>query len=453
MIFQYVEMKIHNLPTEILEIIFCKLDGCSLVKAQQVCRVWYDIIYHLQNCKNIWKNICLKEISIEIIEEFIGNKSIPLLAQNEQCKINWKNVYKMWFSGSKVKHWTYWKKQFLVFEANPINCVKNSGDLIITGHRNGSICTWNCYTGELLDVVGQHLGIVTDMAMINVLNEDFYENEKYKCYHHHVISISTDHQIQLSPLLGENYKINNKIMISYHSDSLENIKIFDNIIIISSMDNTLSVWEIIPCEENIEIKFKQAIHGPVHILRWIGFWKDEIFCLCQNGIFEVFSLHTNEWMSPEIKSLHSYSFCINDINRCINNSVLFRKGTVFIFCTDRQMIIPIGNSNYYFHAMLKLHTHITCIELFGNILALGSEKGSLYLYNINHPKELKDLELSNPSWCINLSEVSIIAISISFDNFLPRVTAATTEKIFFIHWLNQKSLTVSLTENMNIFNI
>ncbi|XP_067128221.1 uncharacterized protein [Centruroides vittatus] len=448
-------MKINELPIEIIEIIFWKLDARSLARAGRVCRCWNDVVCNLENVGNVWKTICLREIAVDVIEELLGNKSIPFTSTEDQLfRINWKSVYQKWFCGSKVKCWTHWKKNFPAFEANPINCVKNSGDLIITGHRNGSICVWNCYTGTLLDVVGQHLGIVTDMVLINLLDTDVFKIEQIKCFHHHVISISSDHQIVLSPLLGENSEVNNKLTIKYHSECLENIKIFNNKIVVSAMDNTISFWEIfVDKEKTVQIKLKQAIPGPVHILRWIGFWRNEIFCLCQNGMFEVFSLDKNEWMPSELKTFYNYSFNICDLNRCISKSLLFRRGMVFIFCTDKQMIIPVGSSKHYFQAMMKLHTQITCIALFGNILALGSERGSLYLYNVNHPEEAKDLDLSEPSWSANLSEASIIAIDISFDGYFPCVTAATTEKIFFIRWLNGKTVATPPPENMGAFGL
>ncbi|XP_022235871.1 F-box/WD repeat-containing protein 7-like [Limulus polyphemus] len=173
-------MNICSLPTEIQEKILSFLDGQSLARVQQVCRLWYNLVQNLSEVGEIWKNCCLREIAIDVLRELVGCKEVTLTAKcdtstcfpviEESLNINWKSSYQRWFIGGVICHWPYWVKSFPDFDSIPITCVKFAGSWIITGHRNGKVCAWNSLSGELENIITNHLALVTDIELVDMLN-------------------------------------------------------------------------------------------------------------------------------------------------------------------------------------------------------------------------------------------------------------------------------------------
>lgn len=75
-------MSFSEVPKEIQAFILSKLDGCSLVRAQRTCRLWYETIHKLERIFHIWLMCCLKEVDTDILIDITGIVQLAAL----QCK-------------------------------------------------------------------------------------------------------------------------------------------------------------------------------------------------------------------------------------------------------------------------------------------------------------------------------------------------------------------------------
>lgn len=116
-------MAITNLPSEILENIFCFLDGQTFCHAKQVCKAWELIIKGMQGKKSLWKEFCIREISQNVLKEILWFKN------PKSCNIHmdWRSVYKKWFQSRMISKNPYLKSKIQLCYPNPISCMGISG--------------------------------------------------------------------------------------------------------------------------------------------------------------------------------------------------------------------------------------------------------------------------------------------------------------------------------------
>lgn len=114
-------MAIRVFPSEVLENIFQFLDGRTFCVARQVCKAWNEILKNMHMKEIFWKQICIKEIPRNVLEEMLGFKDI--LATS----VDWMTIYKKWFLSGMVLASPHWKRKIHAFYPNPITCVGLSG--------------------------------------------------------------------------------------------------------------------------------------------------------------------------------------------------------------------------------------------------------------------------------------------------------------------------------------
>ncbi|XP_076310767.1 uncharacterized protein LOC143225374 isoform X1 [Tachypleus tridentatus] len=323
-----IKMDICSLPTEIQERILSFLDGQSLARVQQVCHLWFHLVQNLSEVGEIWKNCCFREIAIDVLRELVGCKEVTnkcgFPVHEKSLNVNWKSSYQRWFTGGAISHWPYWIKSFPYFDSIPITCVKFAGSCIITGHRNGNICAWNSLSGELENLITNHLALVTDIELVDILNRGPYNLGEERLTHHHVISVSKDRTIHVCPIKEYNNGTeSNKVIIYQHSNILETVRVFGECFAVNCIDSTMSVWHMAAPSDPfgmMTVSLRVVVHCPIQI-KWMGFWRDQIICFCPDGSRRLFSLEEEDWLLTSTNS-PNFSYLIN---------IAFKKGSIMVW--------------------------------------------------------------------------------------------------------------------------
>jgi len=165
---------INDLPWEVLQEIFCLVDGKSLLLCKRVCKRWREHIRDLEKKKNFWYDNCQKEIPPWIQFDLLDH--VFPSHWKDQTKVNWEEIYKCWsIWNSQFKPPVTISKRFSGLQG--ISSVKVSGDwlLVSTCQSRGSLkATRLTCDAELIDLyVGG--GAILDFELV-VSDKQMYSN-------------------------------------------------------------------------------------------------------------------------------------------------------------------------------------------------------------------------------------------------------------------------------------
>ncbi|XP_055930404.1 uncharacterized protein LOC129960785 isoform X1 [Argiope bruennichi] len=448
-----IVMSICRLPAEVLEVIFQNLDGWSFSRAKEVCKCWCDVIKTMQKNQRLWQKFCVLEIPEGVIEDVLSFKSIPF----GNLIMDWSALYKKWYRGRMIKGKHFHIKN-IQYRLNPVICMKISGSWIIAGHSNGFLSVWNLHTGELSQKRRCHLKMVTDMALVDLLNlGSYYGSENLPWAHHHIITVSKDTCIRIMSLLEHIGSSESEIVLNKHGDVIYSVRIFGKQFVVGSRDNTVTLWHL-ELKRNpvlhLEVTLLQTIIGPADMLLGLGFWYNTIYCISQADRLRIHDFERDKWVEQRyFKSRLSKG--IEEVKGLFNWPVItsyfaFRDQIIIMFTASGKMVISINENNYKVYTLMNtLESLVVGVALQGTILALGGENGRLYLYYVPDSKSLLELDLRNPTFQYTLSEASIVSVDILYDYDSPTVVASTNESLYVIKWY-KNSATKSNESQMHL---
>ena len=212
-----------DFPNEILEKILHYLDGKSLLHVRKVCKRWKILVDHMLQRFNPeqWHWLCLDTIPTNFLIEYLASGHCPRMGmeaeqQDQQLKIDtswvpWKTVFK---NHQALNNSDLWKKSApiqleLDIAADPVTCVKVTGDFAIIGHRSGLICLWilnDDPEGLLIDVYENvHNHAITEVKVADAFHQAPYQLSsddklEYFSNHHFMISAGSGGKVQAQGL-------------------------------------------------------------------------------------------------------------------------------------------------------------------------------------------------------------------------------------------------------------
>uniref|UniRef100_T1J8P4 F-box domain-containing protein n=1 Tax=Strigamia maritima TaxID=126957 RepID=T1J8P4_STRMM len=463
-------MSSSNFPPEVIEKILLNLDGVTLAQSRRVCSLWNQLVTNLIQRKNVWRTCCLREIPSDVLIELLGNRSYP-----DECQ-QWPRIYRQWRQMKKVCSQNPEQNTFSVSEESPVTCIKITGSYVVTGHRNGDIHLWDRILGRHVVRLGHHYKMVLDMALMDLELEGGLVSEINMCekdvnlyyvqlgvgsagigclcpYHFPdreldrqlVISGGKDHTIQVNPIVANSDWLSEfrpfpmPVVLRHHSDSIECIKTFNNIVLAGCADNSISIWILEVSPDTAcwpQISLKQVLIGPPNFLRWIGFWNNAISCLCYDA--RVCRFHINkstDWLTTSLNFSPNKLYINDRVERIISNCFIFRDSIIIFLTVDRHFCVSVDGINFRATPTLpSLGSSVVAVNLVGSLLVLGTETGWTFIYHINSKEDLFKIDLFDFVWSSQVSEASIIAIDVLSSVDGPVVMVATTDSLTVVQW-------------------
>lgn len=433
-----------HLNHEVMEVIFSHIDGKSLARCEQVCKLWKEVVQSLSKQTHIWRTCCEKEIDVDVRIELL-NSCYPRWHIMCPSNSDWRVVYKTWCEWHSVGKWSFITNamdgdSYL----NAVMCVKISGRYIISGHTDGGVYLWN---SNNFVRVASHMTAVIDLGMM-VYNGEC-RNDSPEMKHDLLISASHDPTIQINHPLG--FKHRNlcgfPVVVEEDCMALIALRTFGNMFASLSCSGRVSIWQLnaSACNKRVPEAIK------LHTLR-VVFPSLQAVTIWGNKTIQVSAVANNGLCMPIFGGGDSCSykllqdeaqqrFSSPDVWEEIRHSgilkvFLWRYG-VSIVLTDQHFMYTSVNGcrPVKYNTMPNLNSYPTTVLLHGEILLLGMECGTLYMYLLSHITDLLTLNLAQVYWKHSVDQDPIIALDIAETSDGP-VIAATTHctihRILFI---------------------
>ncbi|XP_069696936.1 uncharacterized protein [Periplaneta americana] len=249
------ESEVPRLHPEVLEVVFSHLDGKSLARCEQVCKLWNELVQRISQRTDIWKRCCEKEIDrgtrLEVLDKSFPSWHLSCLSEAE-----WREVYKNWCQWQHLDSWGY-KTRTICEDTHiaPVTCMRTSGTSVVTGHHYGDVFLWG--DDDVVNVT-LHVRHVTDLSLM--VYGGLSKNDSEQLHHDLVISTSLDHTVQINPLTFEEDTHGFPIVIKEHFGPTIIVRSFRNLFAVLSYDERVSVWQVTNSSGNIRAPEISKLH-------------------------------------------------------------------------------------------------------------------------------------------------------------------------------------------------
>ncbi|XP_069696935.1 uncharacterized protein [Periplaneta americana] len=431
------ESEVPRLHPEVLEVVFSHLDGKSLARCEQVCKLWNELVQRISQRTDIWKRCCEKEIDrgtrLEVLDKSFPSWHLSCLSEAE-----WREVYKNWCQWQHLDSWGY-KTRTICEDTHiaPVTCMRTSGTSVVTGHHYGDVFLWG--DDDVVNVT-LHVRHVTDLSLM--VYGGLSKNDSEQLHHDLVISTSLDHTVQINPLTFEEDTHGFPIVIKEHFGPTIIVRSFRNLFAVLSYDERVSVWQVTNSSGNIRAPEISKLHtlrihsDPFAAISIWGAGSIQVSAITYKGLclpiyrggtsnsYKLLQEETQHFSSPELWE---------DMDGRILRIFFWRYGISIVLTDERYMYVRIDSGRQVkYNTMPYLHSHPVTVLLYGEILLLGMASGTLYLYLLHHITDLLTLDLRAVYWKHSLSSDPIIAVDITETSNGPRIAAATKDKLYCI---------------------
>ncbi|KAJ9601080.1 hypothetical protein L9F63_000815, partial [Diploptera punctata] len=263
-----------------------------------------------------------------------------------------------------------------------------------------------------------------------------------------VVSTSVDRTIRISRLNCEYIEEDdnpNSIILREHNSITLSVKVNADMFAVLSQDETISVWQLKFLAESIIPTVTLC-----HKIRLIGNRIGAIDIYGTN-VIQVSAI-TDKGVLAAVYSRaggKSYKLLPQDICHFSNlkewdsidgrivDIFLWRFGISFILTDQHYMYVGLkGIYLIKYNTMPYLNSYPVTVLLYGDILLLGMESGSLYMYYLKDVADLITLDLKAYIWKYDvLSLEPIIGLDITETDDAPKIIAVTEEDIFCFTFL------------------
>ncbi|GAB1607280.1 uncharacterized protein LOC115213953 [Argonauta hians] len=431
--------ELNAIPEEVLRIIFRKLDGSTLFRMGQVCKYWYRIVDELTQDVSIWCSFCLYEISTSTLEQMTGLVDVDNLLECDSRTRDqilsvrlpwqyWREVYIAYCRSRCLRQWHCLRRTVKQskFRGKP-TCVKFHGNLLLTGHENGSVICWENagMKHQTCSMLHQHRSAVTALGVL-----DFSNLKNGKILAFTVISSSDDRQ-----LLYTTYRSEHRITRCLsHSTTITTISSWGTKLVTGNQDTILhGQWVFtLTSDYNIVRQFHLLGHGTSNTTSTC-LWKNKVASGDDEGnvyIWELIDTH-KRYLLPW--SILKTSGPVQQIILCGERLLcLTGKHTLFIFHKEKCCV----EKNIF----LDLIRTPECISLWGSILAIGVKSGIVYIYHVESDQDWMDIDLAAPVYILHSGQEHVLSLDITDSGLGPSLAFATDNNaIHLAHWLSQHS--------------
>ncbi|XP_069696934.1 uncharacterized protein [Periplaneta americana] len=244
------ESEVPRLHPEVLEVVFSHLDGKSLARCEQVCKLWNELVQRISQRTDIWKRCCEKEIDrgtrLEVLDKSFPSWHLSCLSEAE-----WREVYKNWCQWQHLDSWGY-KTRTICEDTHiaPVTCMRTSGTSVVTGHHYGDVFLWG--DDDVVNVT-LHVRHVTDLSLM-VYGEDNVRDLKS------LLPDIPENKSELFRTLTSSWP-KSKVGDEWKKHRKEGIKkSFRNLFAVLSYDERVSVWQVTNSSGNIRAPEISKLH-------------------------------------------------------------------------------------------------------------------------------------------------------------------------------------------------
>lgn len=415
------------LPNEMLLPILALVDGATLVRCQRVCKRWRGLVEAiLQHGDVIWKMMCQSEIDPDVLAELLGHSSPE--DKSGDVKVDWFNVYKRWHSTNVVSRLPprICKVQYSRRE-HDLTCVKVSGDIIVTGHKNGDLVVRRADDPWPILIIATLGFPINDLAFFNLRGPATLSPGPF-CYKH-IYVICASQKPKAYSL--EYYRYGRAIpFIDVYP--ITSVRVCGDLMAALSLERCALYVSRLKLKEGggIEFELLQRYLLKEGVCRWIGLSTHSVFHMglyWQAGKAATASQASETWrMAPvDCKELLHVSLAL-----------VQREGIFIIATIDMRLYISMDAGHHIeeVKAARQWNGRVTAMALQGPLLAIGLDSGRLCVYRTQG--SLIDIVPRLPDWSQQLYKDPIISVDVTseLDTMRPIVAAATRWEAHLVSW-------------------
>ncbi|KAJ8298160.1 hypothetical protein KUTeg_024691 [Tegillarca granosa] len=383
-----------QLPKEMLAFILSKLDGISLVKAQRVCKLWYDIIHSFERHFYIWLLTCLKEIPLNNIVELTEIWDLLLLREVNllsECKrlpwTYWRDIYAEYNRCELIRTREHYLTELCYYQqSGQVTSLALrdpklyiSDYQLLSGHEDGSVLCWNniddCPECSLLH---KHHRVITDICVTTSGKtvEDLMSGENDSI----VITSSQDTKVIIN-----NMTTGQSTSVSHYSKQVNTVSCFGLLFLAGGNGNILlgqPVWEI-TLEKNyrdlhIEKAYKLYGHES-SVITSVAVWQNRIRItqvLAGDDIGYLYSWKLNT--DNENKS-HDHQLVMANLGSTIKQ-ILFRGELIICLTADGIIHVSTNSKDFKtYNVYSSLQKIPECIAVRGPLFVIGTKAVKFWL--------------------------------------------------------------------------
>ncbi|XP_015790752.1 uncharacterized protein LOC107367556 [Tetranychus urticae] len=426
------------LPDELVIKILFHCDGQTFMRCARACKRFHRIAAGMGADKSkYWYHAVKRDIEPSLISQLLLNHPVELgdkihnlyqVLYSEASADDaiywparydpWYQLYTKWFSGSQLKNKSFTRYNVDGLHNNHVAIIKQSGDLVITGHYNGAVAVHNC-TSDTMTYITVHLREITGIALVNLtLHQSFKYLENAKCNHHHIISIARGGHLRCYPIFPtEETDGSSTLSTRLAEKDLNDVRVFGNQCVVQTKDAFFVLKITLPKSANRDFRSADSLITPLEISKmhtisintnicfkatsWMNFWRNKITHV--DGLTFRIDIHDSackDWIwdyTPEFSSTLSLTGSQNKNRAVISRAFLFRdKIALFVSSTGGVYVTLDLDTIQEIPTLEHFDAGVSVISYWGSLIAFGLTNGKIYGYSVLESSKLLSLDLSDP---------------------------------------------------------
>ncbi|XP_071440244.1 uncharacterized protein [Hetaerina americana] len=438
-----------SLPLEMLEYIMSCMDGQSLIRAKAVCKKWKEVASLFDKKQSHWKMLCYKDISESILLESILKKYPYWQPDNEENEqINWKELYLAWVHWKGLSCFPFYIDVLSEEKSCYVTCLKLVGNSIVVGLLNGEIKSWKAGGGEPF-LLSRHRSRVTCLEVLSIF-DDRRESESDKKLDY-ILSTSNDRILKVTYLIDEGM-VPHFFDIYHHEHSTVMVRVLQNYF--ATLDESGAVAVFIVNKPNLD-----DVMPPVHLIAHyqpsippvlsLNIWGSKVSVMTKDGTLFAGEFRKGEDpmkvdFAPENGNVHvtiveNASSYVSKVNHSKGIEILqyyHWRNNIFMWITDdHKMLISLNGNEYHEYNMENvLNTYPRTALLYGNMLILGLDSGSVVIYYVETPEELLHLDLQSYHWLYPVAKEAVLRMDVWESSSGPVLGIFTRSNVYLFEW-------------------
>lgn len=425
------------LPNELLLRILVHLDGASIVRCARVCSLWREVVALVLKQGHVtWEAVCRSEIDAEVLDEMLNHQNADCRrepGEPEAPGIDWFAVYRRWYSTSVISKFPHVIQNAQHAITSPVMCVKATGDLVVTGHRDGQIVFWHGRSGCIAMKIHGLNAQINDMALVDpcgCVPRPWFGG--LEVFHSTLVYSTEESCIQARQLDPDSEHV-----LSRHTGyPVTSMRVWDDLLAtLSEVRCVLFVLRLV-FEGGTLVEFRPLLRVPniFSACSWIGISEDGVTHVGPKwaaGSINLSSDRWERWCLPQVQSYGPVQ---------VSLALIQRKGLLIVATDIAGLYVSVDSGRHGLWPVCGLsrwQSRATALALCGTLLAVGLESGQLCLYRLRDKSALSDLEYKErPDWTELLVPSPVISVDItsSPSTMRPVVVACTREALFTVHW-------------------
>ncbi|XP_071442184.1 uncharacterized protein [Hetaerina americana] len=410
--------------------------------------MWKEVASLFDQKQSHWKSLCFKEISRSVLLE-LTIKKYPYWRPNSgnDEQLNWKDLYVSWLHWRVLSRFMYHTDVLSEHRSCWVTCLKLVDDSVVVGLHNGEIRSWKL-AGDDPFLLSKHRARVTCLEVISVL--DGRKEAKSDKKLDYILSTSHDRVVKISYLI-EGGMAPIFFDICHHRHSTIMVRAQQSYF--ATLDESGAIGVFVVSAPNLDgvmplVNFI-AYYQPCAPVLSLGLWGSKVSGMTKKGsILAADFFKGDDTMkvecTPENDTVHvtvveNASSYVSKVNHYEGIEVLqyyLWRSNIFIWITgDHNMLVSLNGNEYHEYNIEKvLNTYPRTALLYGNMLILGMESGSVVMYYFETPEDLLHLDLRCYHWRHRVANKPVISMDIWEKSSGPLLAVLSHTDVHLIEW-------------------